>query len=139
MFGHNKILAYQAIRLFGSCTASGAEQVAAFSGLGSETSALVALGAAVDLREPLAVLGPFSPAALRAGLVAGGAIAFGLVEVVVVDVLGVGARDDLLPVDGPDVAEVVVVQDADAAFENVWKKVKNSLSFCRPSLAISMG
>ena len=30
------------------------------------------------------------------------------------------ASDDLLPLDGLDVAEVVVVEDAHAALQNVW-------------------
>ena len=110
--------------MFGSGATTSAEEVAAFPGLGPEASALVALGAAVDLREPLAVLGALAPTSLRAGLVAWRAVALGLVEVVVVDVLGVGAGDDLLPVDGLDVAEVVVVQDANAAFKNIWKKIR---------------
>ena len=50
---------------------------------------------------------------------AGGAVSLGFVELVVVDVLGVGAGDDLLPLDGLDVAQVVVVQNADASLQDI--------------------
>ena len=50
-----------------------------------------------------------------------GAVSLRLGEVVHVDVLGGVARDDLVPLDGLDVAEVVVVEDPDAPLENVWK------------------
>ena len=40
-------------------------------------------------------------------------------EVVHVHVLGLRPRDDLVPLDGLDVAQVVVVQDANASLDNV--------------------
>ena len=40
-------------------------------------------------------------------------------EVVLVHVLGFRPRDDLVPLDGLDVAQVVVVQDANASLDNV--------------------
>ena len=49
------------------------------------------------------------------------AVPLGLREVVDVDVLAAGARDDLLPLDGLDVAEVVVVEDAHTALQDVWE------------------
>ena len=52
---------------------------------------------------------------------AGGAVAFRLCEVVDVHVLGGGARDDLVPLDGLDVAEVVVVQDPHRPVQDVYK------------------
>ena len=57
-----------------------------------------------------------------ASLVAGGAVALRLREVVHVHVHRAGARDDLAPLDGLDVAEVVVVQDSHAALQDVWNK-----------------
>ncbi len=80
--------------------------MAALPRLRPEAPALVTLRAAVDLGELLAVLRALAPAAAGAGLVAGRAVALGLVEVVVVDVLGIGACDDLLPVDGPGVGVI---------------------------------
>ena len=50
---------------------------------------------------------------------AGCAVSLRLREVVDEDVLGGGARDDLLPLDGLDVAQVVVVQHADRALEDI--------------------
>lgn len=50
------------------------------------------------------------------------AVALRLLEVVDVDVSALGrVRDDLVPLDRLDVAQVVVVQDAHAAFQYIWK------------------
>ena len=49
-----------------------------------------------------------------------GAVSLRLGEVVHVDVLRPRASDDLLPFDRLDVAQVVVVQDAHAALEDIW-------------------
>ena len=49
-----------------------------------------------------------------------GAVSLGLGEVVHVDVLRPRASDDLLPFDRLDVTQVVVVQDAHAALEDIW-------------------
>ena len=57
-----------------------------------------------------------------AGLVARAAVPLRLLEVVDVDVSALGrVRDDLVPLDRLDVAQVVVVQDAHAAFQYIWK------------------
>ena len=53
---------------------------------------------------------------------AGCAVAFRLGEVVDVDVLGVVAGDDLVPLDGLDVAEVVVVQHPHRPVQDICKK-----------------
>ena len=54
---------------------------------------------------------------------AGTALSLRLLEVVDVDVSALGrVRDDLVPVDGLDVAQVVVVEDTNAAFKDVWNK-----------------
>ena len=50
---------------------------------------------------------------------AGGAVALRLREVVDVHVHRAGARDDLAPLDGLDVAEVVVVQDTHRPVQNI--------------------
>ena len=121
--------------MLGSCASSGAKEMAAISRLRSETATLMALRAAVDLAELLAVVGALTPAPPIAGLVTRGAVPLGLLELVHVEVLGVGAGDDLLPLDGLDVAEVVVVQDAHTALENICKKPRNRMT---SSLSIFM-
>lgn len=102
--------------------ASGAEEMAALPGLVSETPASVALRAALQLGKLLAVLGALSPTSAAAGLMAGSTVPLGLGEIVGVEILGRRPADDLLPLYGLDVAEVVVVDDADAALENVCGK-----------------
>ena len=87
---------------------------------GSKAPAAVALRRAVDLAELLAVVGSFSPAPVLARLVARRAVPLRFREVVHVDILRPRPRDDLLPLDGLDVAEVVVVEDAHAALEDIW-------------------
>ena len=54
-----------------------------------------------------------------ARLVAGGTITGWLGEVVHVHVLGLSAGDDLVPLDGLDVAQVVVVQDTHTPMDNI--------------------
>ena len=94
--------------------------MAALPGLRSETPSTVALSGTVGLGELLTVGGAFSPAAGLAGLVTRGAVSLRLGEVVHVDVLRPRASDDLLPFDRLDVTQVVVVQDAHAALEDIW-------------------
>ena len=120
---------YQAVGLFGPGAPPGTEEMATLPWPGPEAPATVALGRAVDLAELLAVVGSLAPTPVLARLVAGGAVPLGLGEVVHVDVLGGVARDDLVPLDGLDVAEVVVVEDADRTDQDVW----NSLGYCRTS------
>ena len=113
---------YQAVGLFGAGATPGTEEMATFPWPGSEAPAAVALSRAVDLAELLAVVGALAPAPVLARLVAGGAVPLRLREVVHVDVLRPRPRDDLLPLDRLDVAEVVVVQDADTALEDIWRR-----------------
>ena len=55
-----------------------------------------------------------------AGLVARAAVPLGLLEVVDVDVSALrGPGDNLVPLDGLDMAEVVVVENAHAALQNI--------------------
>ena len=52
------------------------------------------------------------------------ALALWLLEVVHIDIAALGrVSDDLVPVDRLDVAEVVVVKDTNAAFQDVWNKM----------------
>ena len=111
---------YQAVGLFGPRAPPGTEEMATLPWPGSEAPATVALSRAVDLAELLAVVGPLAPAPVLTRLVAGCAVPLRFREVVHVDVLRPGPRDDLLPLDRLDVAEVVVVQDAHAALEYIW-------------------
>ena len=100
----NRLKAYKAIRLLGPSAASGTEEMATLSGLRPKAASLMALRAAVDFREFLTISGSLAPAAFFAGLVAGRAVSFGLLEFVDVQIFGVLSRDDLLPFDGLDVA-----------------------------------
>ena len=94
--------------------------MAALPGLGTKTAATVTLGSAVGLGELLAVGGALAPAPSLAGLVAWGALSLGLLEVVDVDVSALRRPgDDLIPLDGLDMAEVVVVENAHAALQNI--------------------
>lgn len=102
-----------------SNAASGAEQVTTLPGFGSEASALVALRAAVDFGKALAVLGALAPATRLAALVARRALALRTGKVVRVNVAGVRAGDDFVPLDRFHVTQVVVVQHADASRQNV--------------------
>ena len=111
---------YQAVGLFGPGAASSTEKVATLSWPGSKAPAAVALSCAVDLAELLAVVGSLPPAPVLARLVARRAVPLRFREVVHVDVLRPRPRDDLLPLDRLDVAEVVVVEDAHAALEDIW-------------------
>ena len=94
--------------------------MAAFPRLGTKTAATVTLGSTVGLRELLAVSWSLSPAPGLTGLMAGGALSLRLLEVVDVDISALrGPGDDLIPLDGLDVAEVVVVENAHAALQNI--------------------
>ncbi len=55
---------------------------------------------------------------------AGSAVSLRLREVVDVDVLGVVAGDDLVPLDRLDVAEVVVVQDPHRPVQDIYIREK---------------
>ena len=111
---------YQAVGLFGPGAPPGTEEVATLPWPGSKAPAAVALRRTVDLAELLAVVGSLSPAPVLARLVARRAVPLRFREVVHVDVLRPRPRDDLLPLDRLDVAEVVVVQDAHTALEDIW-------------------
>lgn len=113
---------YQAVGLLGPGASSCTEEVTALTRLGSKASATVTLRTAVDLGKLLAILGPFTPTTGLTRLVTGGAISFGLAELVDIVVLGILACDDLLPFNGLDVAQIVVVHNAHAALENVCKQ-----------------
>ena len=102
----------------------------ALPGLRPETSSAVTLGSTVGLGELLAVGRTLAPAPGLAGLMTRAALSLRLLEVVDVDVSALRSPgDDLVPLDGLDVAEVVVVEDADRPDQDVW----NSLCYCRTS------
>ena len=121
-----KTKSYQTIRLLGSRTTSSAEKMTAFSGFGSKTSSSMTLWTAVDFGKLLTVLWTLSPTTCMARLMTRGAITFWFLEAIYKVVLGVGAGNDLLPLDGLDVAQIVVVHDTHATLKNIWKKRNNS-------------
>lgn len=84
----------------------------AVPGLGTETSALVTLGAAVDFGELLTVVRTLAPTSKRARLVARRTFAFGIGEIVQIQRFSPCAGDDFLPVNGTHVAQIVVVDHA---------------------------
>ena len=88
-----------------------------------ETPAAVALGGAGDLAELLAVFWALAPAPTHAGIVAV-AGSFGLNEVVDEHISGIDITHDFLPVNGGDVAEVVIIKQPHASFQNIctWEK-----------------
>lgn len=96
----------------------------AVSGLRSKTSALVALGTAVDFRELLTVVRPFAPASTRARFVARRTFPFRVGEIVQVHPLGPLTGDDLVPVDGAHVAQIVVIDHAHISGQYVCKGVR---------------
>ena len=111
---------YQTVGGLGAGAASGTEEMAALPGLGPEAAATVALSGAVGLGELLAVGGALAPAPFLAGLMARGALSLRLLEVVDVDVSALRRPgDDLIPLDGLDMAEVVVVENAHTALQNI--------------------
>jgi len=83
--------------------------VATLSRLWPEASTLVTLRTAIHLGKLLTILNSLAPTSSRAGLVTCSAIPLRFRKSVHVKVFGVGAGDDLLPVDGFDVAQVVIV------------------------------
>ena len=94
--------------------------MAAFPRLGTKTAPTVTLGSTVGLGELLAVGRTLAPAPGLAGLMTRAALSLRLLEVVDVDVSAFGGPgDDLIPLDGLDVAEVVVVENAHAALQNI--------------------
>ena len=94
--------------------------MATLSRLRAKAPSAVTLSSAVCLGELLAVSRALSPAAGLAGLVARSALSLRLLEVVDVDVSALrGSRDDLIPLDGLDMAEVVVVENAHTALQNI--------------------
>jgi len=97
------------------------------SGLGAETSALVTLWTAVDFRELLTVMRPFAPASTRARFVARWTFPFRIGEIIQVHPLGPLTGDDLIPVDGAHVAQIVVIDHAHISGQYVCKIYENSV------------
>ena len=94
--------------------------MAALPGLRPETSSTVTLGSTVGLGELLAVGRTLAPAPGLAGLMTRAALSLRLLEVVDVDVSALRSPgDDLVPLDGLDMAEVVVVENAHTALQNI--------------------
>ena len=94
--------------------------MAALPWLGSKAASTVALSCTVGLGELLAVGRTLAPAPGLAGLMTRAALSLRLLEVVDVDVSALRRPgDDLIPLDGLDMAEVVVVENAHAALQNI--------------------
>ena len=124
-----KVLACDAVGLFGPRTAASAKQMTTFARFRSKTTSAVTLRRAVDLGELLAVVFSFAPTSGLAVLVTRRTTPLGLLELVDVKILRIRARYDFLPLDGLNVTQVVVVHDADGAFENICGEKKVGVSF----------
>lgn len=118
-----EILAGETVTLFGTGAATGAKEMATFTRIRAEASALPALGRAVRLRVPLTVLRTFAPAALLAALVAFRTDALRRREIIHIKVPSPLAGDYFLPIDSLDVAEIVVVVHAHAAVEYIYGEI----------------
>lgn len=94
--------------------------------LGSKATSVRALRAAVDLGELLAVFGALAPTSPLAALVAWWALSLWKCEVVHVEELCSGTRDDLVPVDGLHVTQVVIVEHRYSALQDVCNNKKLS-------------
>lgn len=118
--------AYKAIALFRSRATAGAKQMATVSGLRAETPALVTLRTAVDFRELLTVMRPFAPASTRARFVARRTFSFRIREIIHVHPLGPLTGDDLVPINGAHVAQIIVIDHADVSGQDVCKRLSES-------------
>lgn len=92
--------------------------------LGSKATSVRALRAAVDLGELLAIFGALAPTSPLAALVARRALSLWKCEVVHVEELCSGTRDDLVPVDGLHVTQVVIVEHGYSALQDVCNNNK---------------
>lgn len=110
-----KIPTRDAVVLLWSRAATRAEEMTAFARIRAEAAALVALRTAVLLGELLTIFLAVAPASLGAVFVALRTNAFRRSEGVVVQIRAVGVGYDFFPVDGFDVAEVVVAEEPDAS------------------------
>lgn len=118
-----EILTGKTIALFGTGTTARAKKMTTFARIRTEAPALPALRRTVRLREFLTVLRAFAPAALFAALVARWTGAFRRRKIVHVKISSPLACDYFLPIDGLDVAEIVVVVHAHAPVENVYDEI----------------
>lgn len=110
---------YQTITLLWAGATAGAKQMTALARFRTETTALMALWAAVDFGEFLAIFGTFTPTAGLARFVTRRTLALRLREIVNVDDFRTDAGNDLLPVDCFYVAQVVIVEQSTAAVQDI--------------------
>lgn len=101
------------------------KQMTAVSGLRAKTSTLVTLGTAVDFWELLTVMGSFAPTATSARFVARWTFSFRIREIIHVHPFGPLTGDDLIPVDGAHMAQIIVIDHAHIAGQDVYKVYKN--------------
>lgn len=114
---------HQAVTLFGSCATTCTKKMTAFTRIWAKTSALPTLWATVHLGKPLTILRAFTPASMLAAIVAGWTRPLRQWKVIHKDILGFWACDDLVPVDGLDMTEVVVVEQTHTSSKNICKTI----------------
>jgi hypothetical protein len=95
----------------------------AFTGIWAKTSALPALRAAIHLGKLLTVLRAFTPATLFTAIVAGWTRSLRQWEVVDIHILCFWPCDDLIPVNGLDVTEIVIVEQTHASTKDIYKTI----------------
>jgi hypothetical protein len=118
-----EILAGKTVALFGTGTATSAKKMTTFARIGTEAPALPALWRAVRLRVPLTVLRTLAPTTLLTAFVALWTDTLRRCEIVHVKVSTPLAGDYFLPIDGLDMAEIVVVVHAHASVEYVYDEI----------------
>lgn len=118
-----EILAGKTVALFGAGTATGAKKMATLAWIRTETPALPALGRTVRLRVPLTIFRALTPAALFAAFVAFRTDAFRRCKIIHVKISSSLTGDYFLPIDRPDMAEIVVVVHAHAPVEYIYGEI----------------
>lgn len=122
LFAHTiveEVAAGEAVLLRWTRASSGTEQVAALSWLSTEAASARALRRARTLAKLLAVLGTFAPTTRSTTAVTLLALPFGRREVVHVGHVRGRPGNDLVPVYGLHVAQIVVVEDAHGSVEDI--------------------
>lgn len=122
-----EVLAGETVALLGTITATGAKKMATLAGIRAEAPALPALRRAICLRVSLTVFRALAPAALLAAFVAIRTDALRRREIVHVKVFTPLPGNYFLPINGLDVAEVVVVVHAYASVEYIYNEIGNAL------------
>lgn len=114
---------HQAVTLFWPRAPTSTKEMTAFTGIWAETSALPALWTAIDLGKLLTILRAFTPATLFTAIVAGWTRSLRQWKVVHIHIHCFWPCDDLVPVDGLDVTQIVVVEQTHTSTKDIYKTI----------------